>query len=87
MDVDGVTRRPVPWPDWSITTRIDCADHWQTVRRAIACHRSQLASLKSFDNLDDEVHRLAWGQQEFYRAYSLVNSGREVEDDLFAGLR
>jgi hypothetical protein len=28
-----------------------------------------------------------WGTSTFYRAFSLVNGGREKEDDLFAGLR
>jgi hypothetical protein len=37
--------------------------------------------------LPDEHHRNLWGAQTFYRAFSLVNGGREVERDLFEGLR
>jgi hypothetical protein len=37
--------------------------------------------------LSEEHHRGLWGAQEFYRAMSLVNGGRERETDLFAGLR
>jgi len=32
-------------------------------------------------------HRALWGGQTFYRAMSLVNDGRAIEDDLFAGPR
>jgi hypothetical protein len=28
-----------------------------------------------------------WGTQNYYRAFSVVNGGGRVEDDLFAGLR
>ncbi len=87
MDVDGVQRRPVAWPDWATTTRIDCGLYWQTVRDAVRCHRSQLASLNDFEAMSDDLHRRLWSTQEFYRAYSLVNGGRAVEDDLFVGLR
>jgi hypothetical protein len=34
----------------------------------------------------DEQMRL-WGSQEFYRVFSAVNGGREVERNLFEGLR
>jgi hypothetical protein len=34
-----------------------------------------------------EQHQAIWGTQEFYRAFSLVNGGRQVESDLFEGLR
>jgi LmbE family N-acetylglucosaminyl deacetylase len=87
MEVDGVQRRPVVWPDWAITTKIDCSAHWQAVRDAIRCHATQLPSLSNFGVWSDDFHRSIWGRQEYYRAYSLVNGGREVEDDLFAGLR
>jgi hypothetical protein len=34
----------------------------------------------------DELRKV-FGIGNFYRAYSLVNGGRKVEDDLFEGLR
>ena len=37
--------------------------------------------------LSEEHHKGLWGTQEFYRAMSLVNGGREQETDLFEGLR
>jgi hypothetical protein len=37
--------------------------------------------------LPDEYHARLWTTQTFYRVMSLVNGGRALEDDLFAGLR
>lgn len=87
MSVDGETRVWTPFPEWSITTRLDAAAHWQIVRRAVKCHRSQLSTLPDMDQLSDEQHRLFWGEPTLYRVYSFVNAGRSVEHDLFAGLR
>ncbi len=88
MEIDGVVRQWVAWDDWMITTRIDAAPHWATAWRAIACHRSQLPEpmFSTLAHLAPEQHQLFWGRQCFYRAYSLVNGGRAVEQDLFAGL-
>jgi LmbE family N-acetylglucosaminyl deacetylase len=85
--VDGVEREAAPWPDWAITTVIDTADHWPTVWEAVRCHESQMAIYGPLSELSEEHHRGLWGTQEFYRAMSLVNGGRERETDLFAGLR
>lgn len=85
--VDGVDRRASPWPDWAITTRIDTSTQWKKVWRAVSCHRTQMAIYEKLDGLSDEDHQAIWGVQEFYRVFSLVNGGREVEDDVFAGLR
>lgn len=87
MDIDGVARRARPWADWAVTTRVDTAAHWQRVWQAIACHQSQLPGYQKLRDLPDEYHRTLWGAQTFYRAFSLVNGGRAVEGDLFAGLR
>jgi len=85
--VDGVVRQATPWPDWAITTRIDTRAHWPTVWRAGQCHGTQHASYQRLGALGPEHHAGLWGSQEFYRAFSLVNGGREPETDLFAGLR
>jgi LmbE family N-acetylglucosaminyl deacetylase len=87
MPVDRVERRFATWPEWAITTRIDVSAHWERVSRAIACHRSQLPNYQRLRALPDERHAPLWTTQTYYRAMSLVNGGREVEDDLFAGLR
>ena len=86
MTIDGVERRATGWAEWAITTRIDAVAHWQQVWRAVACHRSQLSAYQHFASLPPEQHRILWGKQTFYRVLSLVNGGRQAEDDLFAGI-
>jgi LmbE family N-acetylglucosaminyl deacetylase len=85
--VDGVERQATPWPAWAITTVIDTSSVWSTVRRAVSCHRTQMAIFKKLDELPAEHQQALWGTQQFYRAFSTVSGGRAVESDLFAGLR
>lgn len=87
MPVEGVERRFTTWPEWAITTRIDTAAHWERVWEAIACHRSQLPGYQRLQDLILEDHAALWATQTYYRALSVVNGGRALEDDLFAGLR
>jgi LmbE family N-acetylglucosaminyl deacetylase len=87
MTIDGVARRATAWPDWAITTRVDASAYWRQVWQAIACHQSQLPSYQTLLHMPDGDHRSLWGTQTFYRVFSLVNGGREVEEDLFVGLR
>lgn len=86
MEIDGQMRRTVSWKPWAITTRVDTSDYWEQVWDAIACHRSQLPGYQSMMNLPDARRKSLYARQSFYRAYSLVNGGRAVERDLFAGL-
>jgi LmbE family N-acetylglucosaminyl deacetylase len=85
--VDGEERRTTPWPDWAITTRVDTRDHWSTVWQAVQCHRSQISVYQQLAHLAPEHHEALWGSQSFYRAFSAVNGGRDVEADLFEGIR
>lgn len=87
MSVDGVKRQATPYPDWAITTRIDTSDHWQTVWNAIGCHQTQMAIYSQLEHLTEAQHVSLWGRQEFYRAFSLVNGGRQLETDLFEGIK
>jgi LmbE family N-acetylglucosaminyl deacetylase len=87
MTVDGGVRASVAWPEWSVTTTVDAFDHWETVWRAVQCHRTQMAQYAGLSALTPEQHRAIWGTQEFYRALSLVNGGRAREGDLFEGIR
>lgn len=87
MEVDGEVRRAVAWERWAITTEIDTAAYWQQVWEAISCHRSQLPGYEALRDLPEEHRRNLWATQSLYRAFSLVNGGRGVERDLFAGLR
>jgi LmbE family N-acetylglucosaminyl deacetylase len=86
MNIDGVERRSVAWPPWSITTVVETGDYWQTVWDAIRCHRSQLPGYQKLLDLSEEHHRHLWGSANFYRVFSLVDAPAR-EDDLFAGLR
>jgi LmbE family N-acetylglucosaminyl deacetylase len=87
MHIDGVKRGLVPWPEWSITTRIDTWAYWRTIWQAICCHQTQIPAYHLLENLSEEQRRVLWSSQSYYRAFSLVNGGRQVETDLFEGLR
>lgn len=83
--VDGEVRRPMPWPSWMVTTVIDTSAHAATAWRAVRCHASQIAGRLA--SLPEERALALWSASEFYRVFSLANGGRELETDLFAGLR
>lgn len=87
MTIDGVARGATAWSDWAITTRIPSEECARTAWEAIACHRSQLPTYGKLEKLSEREHRALWGNQCFYRAYSTVNAGRQLETDLFEGLR
>src|SRR5262245_23980972 len=85
--VDGVERQAVPWPDWEITSVIDTRSFWPTVWRAISCHESQIVAYEALKSLSPKDHEALWGQQTFYRVFSIVNGGRTQETDLLEGIR
>src|SRR5205814_1591002 len=85
--VDGVERGATAWPGWSITARIDTRAQWPTVWRAVQCHRTQNAIYSKLETLSEAEHQALWGSQAYYRVSSAVNGGRQLETDLFAGLR
>lgn len=85
--VDGVEREATPWADWAITTVVETGQVWETVWRAVSCHKTQMGIYGQLGSLSDAHHRGLWGTQEFYRVFSTVNGGRQVESDLFEGLR
>ena len=86
--VDDQLRGEVPWKEWMVTTRIEMAEHCHTAWRAIRCHQSQLASLGMLAEMHEQAGVAVLAMQgAFYRAFSLVNGGRKVEEDLFEGIR
>ena len=85
--VDNEKRHVPGWPPWAITTRIDAADHWRCVVRAVACHQTQLPDPDALSRLTPATHRRLWGQQELYRVFGAARDAAGAEDDLFAGLR
>jgi LmbE family N-acetylglucosaminyl deacetylase len=87
MPVDRVERRFTVWPEWAITTRIETSAYGPQIWRAVQCHSSQLPDYQQRTTLPTAYLAHLWGKQTYYRAMSLVNGGREVEDDLFTGLR
>jgi len=87
MPVDGVVRKPVLWEEWAITARINGDQYWRQALKAVLCHQSQIDDFGDLSRLTDDQNRRLWGDRTYYRAYSLVNGGRNHEDDLFAGLR
>jgi LmbE family N-acetylglucosaminyl deacetylase len=87
MLVDGVERHLVGWPAWTITTRLETEAYWSTAWQSVICHQSQLkGGYDALAALPEARLKQLWQQEEFYRAYSLVNGRRQVETDLFAGL-
>ena len=84
--VDGVERQATPWPDWAITTVIDTRQSWPIVSRAVSCHASQVGAYSALNGLNADQCEALWGSQSFYRAFSLVNGGRQRESDLFDGI-
>jgi LmbE family N-acetylglucosaminyl deacetylase len=87
MPVDGVDRRATGWPEWSITTRIDTSDYYGQVWQAVYCHKSQLPGFQALLDLPDDQCATFFSETTLYRAFSLVNGGRQLERDIFAGLR
>jgi len=87
MRIDGEDRRAAAWPDWQMTTRIDASDHWRTVWKAVRCHQTQIPASHFLEHVTEVQHKMLWGFPTYYRAFSLVNGGRSVENDVFEGLR
>lgn len=87
MEVDGVTRTHVGWADWQITTWLDNRKYLEPVQRAMLCHKSQIPGYHPIDQWSLAELAKIFGTGHFYRAFSLVNGGRNVETDLFEGLR
>lgn len=87
MHVDGIERRGSGWPEWAITTSITTHAYRATVRQAVRCHASQLPAYSLLENMSEGQQQVLWGAYTYYRAFSLKNGGRGIEDDLFDGLR
>jgi LmbE family N-acetylglucosaminyl deacetylase len=87
MEVDDIIRSFISWDDWMYTTIIDGSAYWQTALKAVNCHKSQVAIYGDLNKLSEERSVALWGTRTYYRVFSLVNSGRKTETDLFEGLR
>lgn len=87
IEIDGESRDLIEWPDWAVDTRLDTADYWWEVQRAVLCHHSQVGRNAALAGLGPRDLRVLWGTQHFVRAMSTVDVDAQREDDLFAGLR
>ena len=86
--VDNRSRGEVAWKDWLITTRISMAEHCHAAWRAVRCHQSQLPTLGLLTETHEDAAAAVLAMQgTFYRAFSLLNGGRQIEKDLFEGIR
>jgi hypothetical protein len=86
--VGNQLRGEVAWKAWMITTRIGMVEYCHAAWRAIQCHQSQLPSLGLLAEVHEDAGVAVLGTPgTFYRAFSLVDGGRETEKDLFEGLR
>lgn len=86
--VDGQIREESPWKEWMITTRIETNEYCRIAWRAIHCHQTQLGSIGRLAELDEDTAIAYLAKQgTFYRAFSLVNGGRNMESDFFEGLK
>ncbi|GAB7190239.1 mycothiol conjugate amidase Mca [Kineococcus sp. NUM-3379] len=81
MDEGGVGR-----PDLEITTRVECADFFETRDRALLAHATQIDPDGFFFKVPLELQREVWPTEDYSLALSHVDSPLP-EDDLFAGLR
>lgn len=87
FSVGDQLRGEVAWKEWMVTTCIDMAEHCHAAWRAIQCHQSQLPTLGALAELHEDAAVAVLAMQgTFYRAFSLVNSGRTTEKDLFEGV-
>jgi LmbE family N-acetylglucosaminyl deacetylase len=86
--VDDHLRGEIAWKEWMITTRINMAEYCFAALRAIRCHQSQLPSLGTLIEVHEDAATAVLAMQgTFYRAFSLVNGGRNMETDLFEGIQ
>ncbi|HET7400033.1 MAG TPA: mycothiol conjugate amidase Mca [Intrasporangium sp.] len=71
--------------DGRITTRVPCAEFFETRDRALLAHATQVDPDGFFFTVPLEVQRDVWGTEDFEAALSYVPIV-DGEDDLFAGL-
>jgi mycothiol S-conjugate amidase len=69
----------------TITTRIDCAEHFPTRDRALLAHATQVDPDGSWFRVPLEMQQEIWPTEDFEAALSYVPI-EPIEDDLFAGL-
>ncbi|SEG45846.1 mycothiol S-conjugate amidase [Thermomonospora echinospora] len=74
---------PAPW---AVTTRVPCADHFETRDKALLAHATQIDPNGFWFMCPLDLQRRAWPTEDYHLARSLVDT-ELPEDDLFAGVR
>lgn len=69
-----------------VTTRVPCADFFETRDRALIAHATQVDPKSFWFACPLELQRSAWPTEDYELARSVVDS-QPPEDDLFAGVR
>ncbi|WP_204042175.1 mycothiol conjugate amidase Mca [Acrocarpospora phusangensis] len=77
------------WEDrpekWDVTTRVPCADFFETRDRALIAHATQVDPDGFWFVCPREIQMEVWPTEDFHLARSLVDTATP-EDDLFAGV-
>jgi mycothiol S-conjugate amidase len=71
---------------WEITTKVPCADFYETRDRALLAHATQIDPQGPWFACPLDLKREAWPTEDYHLARSLVDT-ELPEDDLFAGIR
>jgi mycothiol S-conjugate amidase len=71
---------------WEVTTKVPCADYFETRDLALLAHATQIDPNGFWFACPLEVQRKAWPTEDYHLARSLVDT-ELPEDDLFAGIR
>ena len=75
------------WPQpWAITTRVPCADYFETRDKALLAHATQIDPNGAWFSCPLDLQRRVWPTEDYHLARSLVDT-ELPEDDLFAGIR
>lgn len=76
----------LPQPAIETTTRVPCAEYFETRDRALLAHTTQIDPQAGFMRHPRGIEREVWPTEDYHLARSLVEVVTP-EDDLFAGLR
>jgi mycothiol S-conjugate amidase len=74
--------RPTKWP---VTTRVPCAEYFETRDRALMAHATQIDPDGWFFSCPREVQEEVWPTEDYHLARSLVDT-ELPEEDLFTGI-
>jgi mycothiol S-conjugate amidase len=83
---DRAKARGGDWHEPEITTRVPCADFFETRDAALKAHATQVDPDGFWFSCPLDVQRSAWPTEDYHLARSVVDS-ELPEDDLFAGIR